>query len=192
MSEYTTSIVKSIRALGDILIAVTGIETLLGGAGTLKVEEQNLPLPTEEQNLPLPTEEQNLPLPVEVQNLTLPVEEQNLPLPVQEPWGVLTPKPVAAASDQGVIIAAPTSVDRMLVSNTSDADTFYLMVWDLPAVPVAGTGPTFVSPGIPPLTMLTIPLYQTMANGACWAASSTPDTYTAAGTAVFQVQMGLL
>lgn len=101
--------------------------------------------------------------------------------------GTWTPATVAAAADEGIISAAPTTVRSFMVANSGSNDS-YIQVFDSATVPGDGTAPRIPSVLLPAGQTAVVQLGAlSCANGFSWASSSTADTKTV--TAFAEVQL---
>lgn len=102
--------------------------------------------------------------------------------------GTWTPATADAASDSGVITAAPTTSTALIASNSHATTTVYLQIFDSAAVPANGTAPRIPSIPIAAGQTVAIPLGAlSCAAGLSWAASSTVSTKTITAITPLQV-----
>lgn len=106
------------------------------------------------------------------------------------PGGTWVPAVAAAPANSGVIRNVATTAFQTMASNSHATITYYLMLFDLAAVPANGTAPR--------LPVVTLPAGQAIvvphglnglacAHGWVWAASTTIATLTQAATSPLQV-----
>lgn len=107
--------------------------------------------------------------------------------------GTWTPATAAAPADSAVISAAACKIGRVMAVNSHASITYYLMLFDLAAVPADATAPRL--PAIPLVPGQTVMLDlggMTFATGLCWSDSTTVATKTIAATTPLQVSAEVL
>ncbi|MFA4900897.1 MAG: hypothetical protein WC563_15370 [Brevundimonas sp.] len=112
---------------------------------------------------------------------------------VRSALGTWTPATAAAVADSGVIVAAACKVGRVQAVNSHATISYFLMLFDLAAVPANGTAPRYPAIPLVPGQALILPYGgATHAAGLCWAASTTGGTLTVSATTPFQVSAEIL
>lgn len=107
--------------------------------------------------------------------------------------GSWLPATAAAVANSGVIIAAACKVGRVQAVNSHATISYFLMLFDLAAVPANGTAPRYPAIPLVPGQALILPYGgATHAAGLCWAASTTASTLTVSATTPFQVSAEIL
>lgn len=112
---------------------------------------------------------------------------------VRSALGTWTPATAAAAADSGVIKNSACKVGKVQAVNSHATIAYYLMLFDLAAVPANGTAPRYPAIPLVPGQAVMLPYGgATHANGLCWAASTTVATLTVSATTPFQVSAEVL
>jgi len=102
--------------------------------------------------------------------------------------GTWTPATAAAPDDSAIITNTACKIERVMAVNTHATITYYLMLFDLAAVPADGVAPRYPAIPLVPGQAVVLDFGGTAhANGLCWSDSTTIATKTIAATTPFQV-----
>lgn len=108
-------------------------------------------------------------------------------------YGTLYPLLSVAPASNLLLYSGAVVTKDILITNVHAANTYYVMVFDLIALPVDGTYPRVNCFPIGPNSTLRIPIGRlALSTGFFWASSSTPGSLTLSGDASIQVQAELM